>query len=150
MRSRRFPVLLILIASLVLGACAGGRHSPASTSAPPPARVTTTAALPTTTAAPTTTEAPRLVPQASPPKAAAALIAAWTAGDRVAGAQAAEPAAVDALFAHPAVAVEQRGCNAPVSGTADCAYGIGRKGLLVLSAHSIAGGWTISTANYEG
>ena len=110
---------------------------------------TTVAAVTTTTEAPTTTLPPQQ-PQASPQKAAAAFVAAWTAGDRDAALAVADPPAVDALFAHPAVAVEQRGCNAPLSGTADCAYGIGRQGLLVVTTRSAGGGgWLVGAANYE-
>jgi hypothetical protein len=70
---------------------------PAPTTAPP-------STSPSTTVPATTTSAPRATTTAvaaSPEGRARALYAAWMAGDRAAAANAAQPAAVTALFARP-------------------------------------------------
>jgi hypothetical protein len=149
LRSRPLAgAVLAVVTALALAGCGGGGSKSAGDD-PAAASTTTTTAAPATTAAPTTTAAPAKTPQATPDQAAAAFVTAWTAGDRAGASAVADAAAVDALFAHPAVAVEQRGCNAPLSGMADCAYGIGRKGLLVVTTRGGDGGWTVSAASYE-
>src|SRR3954451_13856149 len=81
--------------------------------AAPSTTTTTTTSTTTTSTSTTTTTLPR-TPAGSPQDAATAFVNAWKAGDRVAAASVAVPAAVDSAFgAEQPRSLENRGCNRP-------------------------------------
>lgn len=151
MRPRLWPVPVLAVVAVLVGGCGGGSEGGAG-AGPDPTTTTTTTPAPTTAAPDTTTAAPppaAVAPRPTPAQAASAFVAAWAAGDRNGALAVASLAAVDALFVHPPVAVEDRGCSAPLSDTSDCAYGIGRQGILVVSTRNAPGGWLVSGASYN-
>ena len=136
----------LAISGLLMGGCNGNSGVVATTTTTVVITTTTTSTVP-----PTTVYQPT-APQASQDLAAAHIVAAWRAGDRVAAAADASPAAVAAVFAHPfpAGGVQARGCSSAVAGPSSCIYRILANGnLLSLSAVPVSGGWIISDAQFE-
>lgn len=133
------------LSAIVVGVVAGL----AACSSKPSAVVQTTSSAPpttTTSAAPTTTTLPPPTFSKSADEAAAALIKAWQAGDKVTAQRVALPAAVDALFARPAMVLQNRGCSQN-----QCVYKYGSGQTLVrLTATQSAPGYQITAAEYEG
>ena len=85
--------------------------------------VATTATTATTVLATTTTAAPLLTPLPTGREAIDAVLGAWEAGDRAAALLVASAEAVDALFAVPVEAREDRGCNSGnVNTTIQCVF----------------------------
>lgn len=80
-------------------------------------------------------------PKASPEEAAAALLAAWRAGDRDAAGQVASPGAVATLFALDPGPTQGRGC-AEAQALRECAFRYGDS-LLRLNGAETDGGWII-------
>jgi hypothetical protein len=120
---------------LALSSCGSGKRAPS----PATSVVTTSVPSTTTSLAPSTTTTSTTTPPAggpyatfaTPDAAATFLVAAWKKGDRGLAAQAATPAAVNALFAqpYPPGGPEHRGCNAGLGGLASCFYRVGQSGL---------------------
>lgn len=145
----RIPLPLAAAAVIVLVALTG--CSSGGSSARPPTTAPTVAAT-TTTAMPTTTVYQPSSPQKTQDAAAAHLVAAWKAGDRVSALTDATPAAVDSTFAqpYPAGGVQFRSCSNAVAGPSFCDYRIFATGaLLELSVSMTPGGWEISAAQFE-
>jgi hypothetical protein len=120
---------------LALSSCGSGKRASTPTTAVVTTSVpsTTTISTPSTTTT-STTAAPAGGPYATfatPDAAATFLVGAWKKGDRGLAAQAATPAAVNALFAqpYPPGGPEHRGCNAGLGGLASCFYRVGQSGL---------------------
>jgi hypothetical protein len=130
---------LAAVAVVVALSSCGSSHKgpspgPAAITAAVPSTTTTRAAPTTTTTTTSTTAPPAGGPYATfatPDAAATFLIGAWKKGDRGLAAQAATPAAVNALFAqpYPPGGPEHRGCNAGLGGLASCFYRVGQSGL---------------------
>ena len=99
---------------------------------------------------PSTATTVGLVAQASPERAAAALLDAWHRGDPVGAAQVATPAAVTSLFARPSAPTETRGCQNPLEGVATCSFGMNGTLLNLHAEATLAGGWIIDVATFEG
>lgn len=156
-RQPRFLVTTVAAVSLLAASCSSGsgsgadrplttaRHGSSTTStAAGTARATPTTAAPASTAA----------PPASPPgygsarEAAAHLLETWRAGDRAGASAAADPAAVDALFAVPVGAVTERGCDTGEFDTSSCQYRAAGGGLqLDMERHPP--GWVVSGARFS-
>jgi hypothetical protein len=146
--------LTVLLAVLAVSAAPGlaGCQSGSQTAAPTTVPTTVAAATTTTSTVPPTTVYHPSAPQPSQDQAAARLVAAWKAGDRVAALTDATPAAVDAVFAQPfpAGGVQARGCSEAVAGPSSCIYRIfATGGLLDLSEVAVSGGWLVSDARFE-
>jgi hypothetical protein len=108
----------VVLVALALGACTsddGGAIDEGSVVA-----TTTTA---TTVPATTTTAAPIQTPLPTGREAIDAVLGAWEAGDRASALLVASTEAVDALFAVPVEAREDRGCNSGnVNTTIQCVF----------------------------
>lgn len=117
---RRRPLVLVAVAALAFGACSSDDDDPsvAVATTAPGATTTTTAVATTTTAA-----GPVQTPLPSGREAIDALLAAWEAGDRAAALLVASSEAVDALFAVPVEARDDRGCNSGnINTTIQCVF----------------------------
>jgi hypothetical protein len=108
------PILAAVVLAAVLAGCGASDHVP-PTAAPATTAPKAPAPTPTTRrTTPPTTEWKLTSPQPGPQEAAAALVAAWAAGNRAAATQVAVPAAVKALFsvAYPGAGLTtSRGCS---------------------------------------
>lgn len=80
-------------------------------------------------------------PKASAEEAAAALLAAWRAGDRAAAEQVASEQAVAAIFALEPGSTQGRGC-AQAQALQECAFRFG-DGILRLNSAELNGGWVV-------
>lgn len=112
-------VAAVVAAGLALGACASeGDDQPAvAVETTAPSTAASTLATTTTAAAPVQTPLP------SGREAIDAVLGAWEAGDRPAALLVASTEAVDALFAVPVEAREDRGCNSGnVNTTIQCVF----------------------------
>jgi hypothetical protein len=139
---RNIRAVVVAAVAGAAGIWLGGCSSKSSTA------VTTTTVAPTTTttAPPTTTTLPPPTYSRSVDEAAAALIKAWQAGDKVAAQTVAVPAAAEALFARPPATLQNRGCSQN-----ECVYRYGPgTTILRLTATKTAPGYQISAAEYQG
>ena len=118
----------LVVWAVLLGACSSGGRSLTTD----PSSAEASAVPPSTVTAPAPSTSTPLTAFPSPAAAAAALIAAWQRGDRIDAGRVATPAAVDALFAHPFVPVEERGCQEPVGGRSNCVFRVGAALLTVV------------------
>jgi hypothetical protein len=130
-------------------AAVGGCSSKSSSSA---ARSTTTSAVVISTTTSTTAPPATLPPLhlASALTSATHLIDAWKNNDRVAAAQAATAAAINALFAQAYQPLQSRGCDGgqPES---DCFYREGASGAVRLHVTRQAeGSWVVTDASLAG
>jgi hypothetical protein len=157
-RRRVLALSLAACSAAVLAACHGGSGSGTSSPTTRATTVTTSdVAAPTTRlTTPPTTVWKATVPQASPDDAAAQLVQAWAAGNRVLANQVAAPAAVAALFAAPypgSYAAIPRGCSSGFPPIV-CTYGPPGGGpstsaLFELSTTQTAQGWYVSSVRVE-
>jgi hypothetical protein len=106
---------------------------------------TTTAPTTTTTVPPSTTTTVPPQPQATPAAAAARLIDAWHAGDRVTGLAVASPTAVDVVFGIPPGTMQARGCNQSGVSPSYCVYRTSA-GELQLKLTNDGPGWLVADA----
>jgi hypothetical protein len=136
---------LFLAVAVLVGGCSSKSSSSAD------ARTTTTAAITSTTtsaAAPPATLPPLHLTSAF--TSATHLIDAWKSNDRVAAAQAATAAAVNALFAQAYQPLQSRGCDG-AQPESDCFYREGRTGGVRLHVTRQGdGSWVVTEASLNG
>jgi len=141
-RGRVGPVAFGVVA-LAVG-CSSGSSVPTTTTTTPVTAPAT--AAPTTT---TTSTTVTLAPQPSPDQAAQALLGAWRAGDRGVASRVASASAVAVLFGQPPQGTPDRGCQDPVGGSSNCAFGLANGGLLTLHASMVPSGlWLIDGVQF--
>lgn len=136
MRRHALPLLAVVAVS-ALTAC-GSDDSPA-VEGPFPQITTTTSTTTQATAAPA-------LKLPTPKEAATHLYEAWKKTDRPSALQAATPAAVDALFAHPFKQGALRGCDEPTSLGADCVYAYERQAVKMHITGDATNGFVVQTA----
>lgn len=112
----------------------------------------TTSAPPTTRPVPSTTVYTPTRLQTTPDAAAAALISAWSTGNRAGAAAGAAPAAVASLFAqpYPGGFLQARGCTAASDNPGTCTYANRQSGgLYEIGVTQVAAGWYVSSVTVE-
>ena len=90
--------------------------------------------------------------QTTPDAAAAALISAWSSGNRATAATGATPAAVATLFAqpYPAQYIQARGCTAASDNPGTCTYANRQSGSLYeIGVTQVAAGWYVTSVTVE-
>lgn len=144
-RVLRRPVIFAVVPLALATGCGSASKSASPTTTTP---ATTTA--PATTAAPTTTvPAKATVGFPSSDAAAAHLVDAWMAHDRVSAAQGADQAAVDGIFATPDASMFNRGCALPTGlPEGGCIYRT-PTGLVQINTEQRPIGWVVVSAIYE-
>ena len=145
---RRWLAVGATTVALALGACSGGDDGAVEAPFDPPAdptggsTTTTAVVILDDPAATVTSAAPAAqTPLPSGREAIDAVLAAWSAGDRPAALRVASAEAVDALFAVPVDATEDRGCNRGNVNTAiQCVFRLPSGELQVRARPTLDGG----------
>lgn len=145
---RRTPRLGLALLAIAVGACSGGDDDPAGEAADDGSATTTSTTVrideTTTLLTPTTAAGPVQTPLPSGREAIDAVLGAWEAGDRAAALLVASTEAVDALFAVPVEAREDRGCNSGnVNTTIQCVFRLPSGELSVRARPTLGGGFLV-------
>ena len=147
------PVLAALVFVLVLAGCSSNRSGTGkATTTTTIAPATTSIVPPTTRSVPKTTVSVPTHLQTTPDAAAAALISAWSTGNRATASTGATPSAVAALFAqpYPGNFIQARGCTAASDNPGTCTYANRQSGSLYEIGVTKAGpGWYVSSVTVE-